>query len=340
MTGSPFADAVLVGIVGLLVGSFLNVVIHRLPRMMERQWAAECAQYAQDAGLLPEGSAPPAPPERFNLWTPPSRCPSCGHGVRWYENIPVLSWLALRGRCSACRTRISARYPLVELATALLFYACAARWGWTAATAAWCGFCATLVALTGIDWDTTLLPDDLTLPLLWGGLLASVAGLTAVPLADAVLGAAAGYLSLWAVYWAFKLATGKEGMGYGDFKLFAALGAWFGWQALVPIILLASVIGALVGIALKLAARLREGKYVPSRSRAASPSPVARPLAPSARSSARSSSTPAARWTARACARWPSPTRTRASGCRPSCTRWWARRSPAPSRPPLRRAAA
>ncbi len=264
MTGSMVADAALVGVLGLLIGSFLNVVIHRLPRMMERQWAAECAQYAQDSGLLAQGGAATTPAaEPFNLLTPRSRCPSCGHEVRWYENIPVLSYLALRGRCSGCGTRISARYPLVELATAALFYACAMRWGWSMATLAWCGFSAALVALTLIDWDTTLLPDDITLPLLWAGLLAAALRWTAVPPVDAVIGAAAGYMSLWLVYWGFKLATGKEGMGYGDFKLFAALGAWFGWQALVPIILMASVIGAIVGIGMKLASNLREGKYVP-----------------------------------------------------------------------------
>jgi len=256
-------DAALVGILGLLIGSFLNVVIHRLPRMMERQWAAECAQYAQDAGLQAPTAQTMAEPAVFNLLTPRSRCPSCGHEVRWYENIPVLSYLGLRGRCSGCGTRISARYPLVELATAALFYACAMHWGWSFTTLAWCGFSAALVTLTLIDWDTTLLPDDITLPLLWGGLLCATLGWTTVPLHDAVIGAAAGYLSLWLVYWGFKLATGKEGMGYGDFKLFAALGAWFGWQALVPIILLASVIGAIVGIGMKLASSLREGKYVP-----------------------------------------------------------------------------
>ena len=262
MTGSAQWDAALVGILGLLIGSFLNVVIHRLPRMMERQWAAECDQYARDTGLLPEGTAP-VPTETFNLWAPRSRCPSCRHEVRWYENIPVLSYIGLRGRCSGCGTRISARYPLVELLTGALFYACAVHWGWSAATAAWCGFCAALVALAFIDWDTTLLPDDITLPLLWAGLTAATLRWIDVTPADAILGAVGGYLSLWAVYWGFKLATGKEGMGYGDFKLFAALGAWFGWQALVPIILIASVIGALVGIAMKLASHLREGKYVP-----------------------------------------------------------------------------
>lgn len=262
MTGFVLADAAVVGILGLLIGSFLNVVIHRLPLMMERQWAAECTQYAQDQGLLKQDK-PVQAADTFNLLTPRSRCPQCGHEVRWYENIPVLSYLGLRGRCSGCGTRISLRYPLVELATAALFYACAMRWGWSLTTLAWCGFSATLVALTLIDWDTTLLPDDITLPLLWAGLLAAVPGWTAVPPVDAVIGAAAGYLSLWLVYWGFKLATGKEGMGYGDFKLFAALGAWFGWQALVPIILMASVIGAIVGIAMKLASSLREGKYVP-----------------------------------------------------------------------------
>lgn len=259
----PWLDAILLGAVGLLVGSFLNVVIHRLPKMMEQQWAAECADYV--ASQSPAGNPPAsaAAPARFNLWTPRSRCPSCGHPVQWYENIPVLSYLALRGRCSDCKTRISLRYPLVELLTAGLFFFCAQRWGLTPTGLAWCGFSATLVALAFIDWDTTLLPDDLTLPLLWAGLLASALQWTSLALFSSVMGAVAGYLSLWLVYWAFKLATGKEGMGYGDFKLFAALGAWFGWQALVPLILMASVVGAVVGIALKLASSLREGGYVP-----------------------------------------------------------------------------
>lgn len=263
MTGSLAVDAVLVGVLGMLIGSFLNVVIHRLPRMMERQWAEECRQYGQDVGLLSSAALPEADNKPLSLSKPRSRCPSCGHAIRWYENIPVLSYLALRGRCAGCGTRISPRYPLVELATGALFYACALRWGWSLTTAAWCGFSAALVTLACIDWDTTLLPDDITLPLLWAGLLAAVLRWIEVQPVDAVIGAAAGYLSLWSVYWGFKLATGKEGMGYGDFKLFAALGAWFGWQALVPIILLASVIGAIVGIAMKLASTLREGKYVP-----------------------------------------------------------------------------
>jgi len=238
----------------------LNVVIYRIPKMMERQWAAECAEYAATAGI----AAPAAvQTEVFNLSQPRSRCQACGHQLRWYENIPVLSYVFLRGQCSSCGVGISARYPLVELFTAGLFFFCVQHWGATPAGLAWCFFSAMLVALAFIDWDTTLLPDDLTLPLLWAGLLASALQWIEVPLFSAVMGVVAGYLSLWLVYWGFKLATGKEGMGYGDFKLFAALGAWFGWQALVPLILMASVVGAIVGIALKLASSLREGGYVP-----------------------------------------------------------------------------
>ncbi len=253
-------DAMLAGAVGLLVGSFLNVVIYRLPKMMERQWAAECADYAAMSGAP---SAPLPEADTFNLAQPRSRCQACGHQLRWHENIPVLSYLFLGGRCSSCKASISLRYPLIELATAALFYFCVAHWGATLTALAWCGFSATLLTLALIDWDTTLLPDDLTLPLLWAGLLASALQWTEVPLFSSVMGAASGYLSLWLVYWGFKLATGKEGMGYGDFKLFAALGAWFGWQALVPLILLASVVGATVGISMKFSHHLREGGYVP-----------------------------------------------------------------------------
>lgn len=262
----PWLNPTMAGIFGLLVGSFLNVLIYRLPKILERQWAAEFAEYAADAALA---SAPattpvvPATPEVFNLWTPRSRCPSCGHQVRSHENIPVLSYLFLRGRCSSCAARISARYPAVELLTAALFFFCVHHWGATPAGFAWCGFSAVLVALAFIDWDTTLLPDNLTLPLLWAGLLGSALHWIDVPLFDSVLGAAAGYVSLWTVYWGFKLATGKEGMGFGDFKLYAALGAWFGWQALVPLILLSSVVGAVIGIAMKFSSGLREGGYIP-----------------------------------------------------------------------------
>ncbi len=256
----PWWDAIFAGGIGLLLGSFLNVVIYRLPKMMERQWAQELAQMNV---THPETGVEPVAQEVFNLMTPRSRCPSCGHVVRWYENIPVLSYVFLRGRCSACQTRISIRYPLVELAVGALFFFCVQRWGATPTGWAWCGFSAALVALAFIDWDTTLLPDDITLPLLWAGLLASALGWIDVPLYASVLGAAAGYFSLWLVYWGFKLITGKEGMGYGDFKLFAALGAWFGWEALVPVILMASVIGAIIGVAMKFSSSLREGGYVP-----------------------------------------------------------------------------
>lgn len=248
-------NAALAGILGLLVGSFLNVVIYRLPKMMERQWAAECAELA---GKAVDGT------EKFNLMVPRSRCSSCGHMIAWYENIPLLSYLFLKGKCSVCGTKFGWRYPLVEAVTGVLFFFCAWRWGLTVTGLAWSGFAATLLALALIDWDTTLLPDDVTLPLLWAGLIVAALGWNpAVQLMDALWGTVAGYLSLWLVYWAFKLVTGKEGMGYGDFKLFAALGAWFGWSALVPMILMASVIGALVGIALKFSSGLREGGYVP-----------------------------------------------------------------------------
>ena len=254
MLFSPLLGPALAGVFGLLIGSFLNVVIYRLPKMLERQWAAECADL--------QGKAPDEAPA-FNLATPRSRCQACGHPIRWYENIPVISYLALKGSCSACKAAISMRYPLVEMATGVLFAWCVWRWGISLTALAWCGFSATLVALTLIDWDTTLLPDDLTLPLVWAGLIAAALRLTDVPLVHAVWGAVAGYMSLWLVYQAFKLLTGKEGMGYGDFKLFAALGAWFGWPALVPIILMASVIGAAIGIGMKFASSLREGGYVP-----------------------------------------------------------------------------
>ena len=246
--------APVLGLLGLMVGSFLNVLIHRLPKMMERQWQAECAEFS--------GTEPKVEPP-FNLVVPRSRCPHCGHQIRWFENVPVVSYLFLRGKCASCKSPISIRYPLVELATAGLFYFCASMGGTPASMLAWCLFSAVLLALAMIDWDTTLLPDDLTLPLLWLGLIAAALHWTSVDIHSALWGAVAGYLSLWSVYWAFKLVTGKEGMGYGDFKLFAALGAWFGWQALVPIILIASVIGAIVGIAMKFTSGLREGGYIP-----------------------------------------------------------------------------
>jgi leader peptidase (prepilin peptidase) / N-methyltransferase len=243
----------MLALLGLLIGSFLNVVIHRLPQMLERGWKLDSAEML---GLTIE------PPPEITLSRPRSRCPSCGHQIAWHENIPVLSWLRLGGKCSACKTRISARYPFVEIFTGLLFAAVAWRFGAQPTTLLWCGFVAVLVALAGIDWDTTLLPDNLTLPLLWAGLAAAAIGWT-IPLSQAVWGAVAGYLSLWSVYWFFKKATGKEGMGYGDFKLLAALGAWLGVQMILPIVLGASVLGAVVGIFMKATGALREGRFVP-----------------------------------------------------------------------------
>ena len=247
---SPFVLALF----GLCIGSFLNVVIHRLPLILERGWKEESADLL---GVAQVDAAPP-----ITLSKPRSRCPSCGHAIAWHENIPVASWLWLRGRCSACKARISARYPLIEIATAVLFALVGWRFGAQPVVLLWCGFCAVLVALSGIDWDTTLLPDNMTLPLLWAGLVASLLGWT-IPLPESLWGAVVGYLSLWSVYWLFKLTTGKEGMGFGDFKLLAALGAWLGWKMILPIVLAASIIGAVVGIFMKLSSALREGRYVP-----------------------------------------------------------------------------
>jgi leader peptidase (prepilin peptidase)/N-methyltransferase len=232
---------VVLALLGLLIGSFLNVVIHRMPLMMERGWRVESAE------LL--GVTIDATPE-LTLSTPRSRCPSCGHQIRWYENIPVASWLWLRGKCSACKTPISMRYPLIEVLTAVLFAACGLHFGAQPTVLLWCGLCATLVALAFIDLDTTFLPDDLTLPLMWAGIVSAAFGWIPVTLAASVGGAVAGYLSLWFVFHAYRLIRGKEGMGGGDFKLLAALGAWLGWQAIPSIILLSSAVGAIVGIAL------------------------------------------------------------------------------------------
>lgn len=247
---------VVLGLLGMAIGSFVNVVVYRLPLIMERGWKEESADLLGVA--LPATDAGP----RLTLSTPRSRCPSCGHAIAWYENIPVVSWLVLRGRCSACKTPISARYPLVEAATGALFAATAWHVGPQPTALLWCGFVAALVALSGIDWDTTYLPDGITLPLLWAGLVAAALRWT-IPLDAAVWGAAVGYLSLWSVYWVFKLATGKEGMGAGDFKLLAALGAWLGIKMILPVVLAASLIGALVGIGMKFGGALREGRYVP-----------------------------------------------------------------------------
>ena len=280
-----------VGLFGLVIGSFLNVVIHRVPRMLERgnvtgvlEWFVDLDEYverfvtkkdaSQKAALKSQlrnvepafaGLAAALPDE--NLMQPGSRCAACGHRIGALENIPVVSYLVLRGRCSACSAPISLRYPAIELLTGVLFAAVAWRFGVSLATLASLVLVAGLIALTFIDADAMLLPDSITLPLLWIGLMfAAVGGF--VPLADAIWGAVAGYLSLWSVYWLYKLATGKEGFGYGDFKLLAALGAWFGWQAILPIILMSAVVGAAVGLTLivtgrkTMASRLPFGVYL------------------------------------------------------------------------------
>ena len=227
-------------IFGLMVGSFLNVVIHRLPKIMEREWHNNCLDL--QGQKIPELT-------QYTLARPRSACPNCGHKITALENIPVISYLFLKGRCSSCHANISIRYPLIEALTGMLIGLVSWKFGYTSTTLfAWV-FCFALVSLTFIDFDTQLLPDDITLPLLWLGLLFNLNnGFTT--LNAAVIGAIAGYMILWSIYWAFKLATGKEGMGYGDFKLLAAIGAWFGWQLLPAVILLSSVLGAIIGISL------------------------------------------------------------------------------------------
>nr|WP_156901262.1 A24 family peptidase [Azohydromonas australica] len=274
----PLLHPLPLALLGLCIGSFLNVVVHRLPRMLERQWWQDTAEQLADADSHARtlGHAPsPALAQGtgvlrqaleslpvLTLSRPGSRCPHCGTPIAWHDNLPLLGWLKRRGRCAACGERISLRYPLVEAGTALLFAAIGTRFEAQPAALLWCAVAAALLAAALIDWDTTLLPDALTLPLLWAGLVAAALGWT-LPLPQALWGAVAGYLSLWSVYWLFKLVTGKEGMGYGDFKLMAALGAWFGAWMIVPMLLMASLLGAVVGIGMKLTHSLREGGYVP-----------------------------------------------------------------------------
>ena len=272
---SPNLAMLAAALFGLAIGSFLNVVIVRLPRMMEREWEAQCREFALQKEAAESAAAHPAdmlsaeiaieevsrlPP--YNLSVPRSHCPSCQHTLAWYENIPVFSWLALRAKCSNCGQGISWRYPAVELLTAALFAACVAVLGPTFAALAGMGFCAAAVALAFIDADTTLLPDNITLPLLWAGLLVNLWGVF-TPISSAVIGAVAGYLFLWLIYWGFKLITGKEGMGYGDFKLLAAIGAWFGWQALPVVILASSIVGVVIGGLQILMHRAERGQALP-----------------------------------------------------------------------------
>ena len=236
----PVLATAVAAMAGLCVGSFLNVVIHRLPKMLERGWEAQCAEL--------RGETPAAGPA-YNLVVPRSACPACGIPITALQNIPVVSWLALGGKCAGCKAPISGRYPLVEVLGGLLAACAVWHFGATPQGIAACVLLWSLLALTMIDFDTQLLPDGITLPLLWAGLIVNLWH-TFAPLADAVIGAVAGYLSLWLVYWAFKLIRGKEGMGYGDFKLLGALGAWLGWQVLPVIVLLSSVVGAAIGMSL------------------------------------------------------------------------------------------
>lgn len=243
-------------ILGLLVGSFLNVVIYRLPVMMEREWQRECRLILD----ITDDTAPPA--ETFNLVQPNSRCPQCNSAIKPWQNIPVLSYLALGGKCANCRHPISLRYPIIEAITGLLSGVVAWQLGYTPETLAVLLLTWSLLALTMIDVDHKLLPDQITLPLLWLGLVINSFGLL-TSLQDALWGAVGGYLSLWSVYWVFKILTGKEGMGYGDFKLLAALGAWMGWQYLLLIILLSSVVGAVVGIVMIVASNRGRDTQIP-----------------------------------------------------------------------------
>lgn len=233
-------------IFSLMIGSFLNVVIFRLPKMLEQGWKKECREFLADELAKPKSQSEE---EFITLSTPSSSCPSCQHKIRFYENIPVISWLVLRGKCSQCRSKISLRYPLVELTTAILSVVIAAHFGVTLTTLFLLILTWGLVCLTLIDFDHMLLPDQITLPLLWLGLLVNLNG-AIVPLNDSVIGAVAGYMSLFSIFWLFKLITGKEGMGHGDFKLIAVFGAWIGWQLLPLLILMASAVGAVIGISM------------------------------------------------------------------------------------------
>ena len=257
LQSSPLAFTIMCGVLGLMVGSFLNVVIYRLPKMMELGWKQQCAEL--NGVPQPDGDAARHTP--YNLVVPRSACPHCNHAISAWENIPIISYLLLRGRCKGCGAPISPRYPIIEVVSGILSAYAAWHFGFGLPAIGGLLLIWASLALTAIDLDTQLLPDDITLPLLWAGLLFNKFGWGFTDLPNAVLGAVIGYLSLWGVYWLFKLATGKEGMGYGDFKLLAALGAWLGWQMLPLIILLSSLVGAVVGITLILA--LKHGRNIP-----------------------------------------------------------------------------
>ena len=249
LSKSPPLLLIICTVLGLLVGSFLNVVVYRLPIMLQREWREQCCDYLEIKNTVPDSNESSAKFTVFNLQKPDSHCPLCNHKIRAWENVPVLSFIFLGGKCSNCKAKISIRYPAVEFVSGVLSGLVAYYFGATWLTLALLLFTWSLLALTLIDFDQQLLPDNITLPLLWLGLLVNTLDLgSGINLHDAVIGAMAGYIVLWGFYWAFKLATGKEGMGYGDFKLLAALGAWMGWQSLLPIILLSSLVGAIFGV--------------------------------------------------------------------------------------------
>ena len=267
---SPWLFITLSFIFAATIGSFLNVVIHRFPVMMKREWQQECNQYLQEyhaeivtkIGIDKLNTPIDSFPEKYNLVVPGSACPKCKTSIKPWHNLPVFGWLMLKGKCAACHAPISARYPIIEFITGLLVATLAWHFGpsWQFVFASILTF--VLVALTGIDLDEMLLPDQMTLPLLWLGLIINLNHTFASP-TDAIIGAAAGYLSLWSIFWLFKILTGKEGMGYGDFKLLAVFGAWLGWQMLPLVILLSSLVGALVGITMIVSKRLKQGNPIP-----------------------------------------------------------------------------
>ncbi|WP_068544844.1 prepilin peptidase [Thalassotalea crassostreae] len=259
---SPAIFYITITILGLIVGSFLNVVIFRLPKMIEAEWRCECREFLADELKPTKETENKSVEEVVTLSKPASTCPKCGHKIKAIENIPVISWLVLRGKCSSCSNPISARYPIIETVTGVLSLVIGMHYGVTWATVFMLALTWALITLTMIDFDKMILPDQITLPLVWIGLLLNLNGVF-VGLEQAVIGAVVGYMSLWSIFWLFKLITGKEGMGYGDFKLFAVFGAWFGWEVLPLLILMASVVGAIIGIGLMVFRNHEGSKPIP-----------------------------------------------------------------------------
>lgn len=271
MLEDTFLPPLIFALLGLMIGSFLNVVIYRLPIMYANDWGLELesshpesSNINSDTTSVPKTSpsSPPINPHAFNLAVPASACPNCGNTLKWWHNLPLLSFIVLKGRCGFCKTPVSWRYPFIELLTCLLYLACFFVYGWSLTAVAWAGFCTVVLVAAGIDWDTQILPDLLTLPLVWAGLILSNLQIISTPLAQSLWGAVIGYLVLWSVFWLFKWLTGKEGMGYGDFKFLAAFGAWMGPFAIIPLLLLSCTVGAVVGILLRLKGALGENQAI------------------------------------------------------------------------------